>query len=215
MRESIRMCNAQTPQKPTVKVLTVSSALYYTLLAIKIATPRRRHATDVKRQEEVIVQPRHEPRVKNWVFCKITSVCTSSSTKFAAAWTLSLETMAAATLDAASPEGASSMHQDSRIHVWRHRGERTLAAIIRHRHTGPPSGVMVRSAIGYTSRSSLVRIDGTLNSARYISCVLRPVALSFIRALRNPTSQQDNARAHIASIIRCCPGLNVPQISRQ
>lgn len=53
---------------------------------------------------------------------------------------------------------------------------------------------MVWGAIGYTSRSPLVRIDATLNSSRYISDVLRPVALPFIRALRNPTFQQDNAR---------------------
>ncbi|GFW93502.1 hypothetical protein TNCV_47051 [Trichonephila clavipes] len=39
---------------------------------------------------------------------------------------------------------------------------------------------MVWGAIGYTSRSPLVRIDDTLNSARYISGVLLPVALLFI-----------------------------------
>ncbi|GFU99005.1 hypothetical protein TNCV_3382491 [Trichonephila clavipes] len=38
---------------------------------------------------------------------------------------------------------------------------------------------MVWGAIVYTSRSSLVRIDGTLTSARYISGVLLPVALPF------------------------------------
>ncbi|GFT50370.1 uncharacterized protein TNCV_4750721 [Trichonephila clavipes] len=72
-------------------------------------------------------------------------------------------------------------------------GERTLAAGIRHLHTGPSPGVVVWGAIRYTSRSSLVRIDGTLNSARYISSVLQPVVISFIRVLRNPTFKQDNA----------------------
>lgn len=93
-------------------------------------------------------------------------------------------------------------HHDGRIRVWRHRGERTLEACIRHRHTGVSPGVMVWGAIGYTSRSPLVRIDGTLNSGRYISDVLRPVALPFIRSLRNPTFQQDNARPHVAGPVR-------------
>ncbi|GFV07738.1 hypothetical protein TNCV_4942401 [Trichonephila clavipes] len=57
-------------------------------------------------------------------------------------------------------------------------------------------------AAGRTSRSLLVHIDGTLNSVRYISGVLRPVALPFTRALRNLTFQQDNARSHVASIVR-------------
>ncbi|GFX78528.1 uncharacterized protein TNCV_29681 [Trichonephila clavipes] len=68
-----------------------------------------------------------------------------------------------------------------------HREECTLVACIRHRHTGPSPSVMVWGAIGYTSRSPLVLIDGTLNSSRYIYGVSRPVVLPFIRALRNPT----------------------------
>ncbi|GFV39732.1 transposable element Tcb1 transposase [Trichonephila clavipes] len=63
-------------------------------------------------------------------------------------------------------------HHYGRIRVWRHRGDCTLAACICHRHTGPSPGVMSWDVIGYTSRSLLVRIDGTLNSARYISSVL-------------------------------------------
>ncbi|GFT75991.1 uncharacterized protein TNCV_1255141 [Trichonephila clavipes] len=84
-------------------------------------------------------------------------------------------------------------HQDCCIRVLWHRGERTLAAYIRHRHTGPSPGMIVWGAIRYSSRSPLVRIDGPLNSACYISGVLRLVALLFIRVLRNPTFKQDNA----------------------
>ncbi|GFY01404.1 uncharacterized protein TNCV_850121 [Trichonephila clavipes] len=73
-------------------------------------------------------------------------------------------------------------HQDGRIRVWRHRGERKLAAFIDYRHIDPSPGVMVCGAIGYTSWSPLVHIDDTLNSARYISGGLRSVALPFIRA---------------------------------
>ncbi|GFW90235.1 transposable element Tcb2 transposase [Trichonephila clavipes] len=52
------------------------------------------------------------------------------------------------------------------------------------------------------SRSPLFRVDSTLNSACYISGVLLPVALPFIRALRNPAFKQDNARQHVAGIVR-------------
>ncbi|GFY01218.1 transposable element Tcb1 transposase [Trichonephila clavipes] len=61
---------------------------------------------------------------------------------------------------------------------------------------------MVWGAIGYTSRSPLVRIEDTLNITRYVSGVLRPVALPFIRVLRNPMFKQDNARPHVAGIVR-------------
>ncbi|GFW02463.1 transposable element Tcb1 transposase [Trichonephila clavipes] len=95
-------------------------------------------------------------------------------------------------------------------------------ACSRHRHTGPSSGMMVRGAIGYTSRSPFVRIDVTFNSARYIYGVLQLVALPFIRDLRNPSFKQDNARLPVLyrpSLIRkmfdCCPGLHVHLIFQQ
>ncbi|GFW83761.1 transposable element Tcb1 transposase [Trichonephila clavipes] len=56
--------------------------------------------------------------------------------------------------------------------------------------------------IGYTSRSPLVHIDGTMNSARFISGVLRPMTLPLFQALRNPTFQQDNAWPHFAGIVK-------------
>ncbi|GFW86935.1 transposable element Tcb2 transposase [Trichonephila clavipes] len=92
--------------------------------------------------------------------------------------------------------------RSSHPRVWRHLGERTLAVCIRHRHTGPSSGMMVWGAIGYTSWLPLVCIEGVLNSEHYISGVLRPVILPFIRTLRNPTFQQDNVRPLVASFIR-------------
>ncbi|GFV39223.1 uncharacterized protein TNCV_2089631 [Trichonephila clavipes] len=73
-------------------------------------------------------------------------------------------------------------YQDGHIHVWQHRGERTLAACIRHRHTGPSPDMMGWDGIRYKSRLPLVRIDDTVNSVRYISGVLRPGALTFIPA---------------------------------
>ncbi|GFW28497.1 transposable element Tcb1 transposase [Trichonephila clavipes] len=62
--------------------------------------------------------------------------------------------------------------------------------------------MMVWGAIGYMSLSPLVHIDGTLNSACYISGVLRCMVLPFFRVQQNPTFKQDNAQLHVASIVR-------------
>ncbi|GFV62126.1 uncharacterized protein TNCV_4109291 [Trichonephila clavipes] len=59
-------------------------------------------------------------------------------------------------------------HHDGRIRVRWHRGERTLTSYIRHHHTGPSPGIRVWGAIRYMFRSPLVRIDGSVNRARYI-----------------------------------------------
>ncbi|GFT87096.1 transposable element Tcb1 transposase [Trichonephila clavipes] len=71
-------------------------------------------------------------------------------------------------------------HHDGRIRVWRHRGERMLNSCVMHHHTGPAPGIMVWGGIGYHSRTSLVRIAGTLKSQRYISKVLEPVVLPYL-----------------------------------
>ncbi|GFX74959.1 hypothetical protein TNCV_1845311 [Trichonephila clavipes] len=75
-----------------------------------------------------------ESRIGN--VCKTKSDCTNNSMTCAAACILSLETMAAGILDAASQIGTSSLHQDGRISVWRHQGECTLAMCIHHCHNG-------------------------------------------------------------------------------
>ncbi|GFV29026.1 transposable element Tcb1 transposase [Trichonephila clavipes] len=62
--------------------------------------------------------------------------------------------------------------------------------------------MFVWNDIGYKSGSSLVCIDGTLNSVRYISVVFRPLALPLVRDLRNLTFQQDNERPHVVGIVR-------------
>ncbi|GFX71908.1 uncharacterized protein TNCV_1443311 [Trichonephila clavipes] len=71
-----------------------------------------------------------------------------------------------ALMDRAAPSQALSQelgsfarpsHQDGRIRVRWHRGERTLAACICHSRAGTSPCVMEWDAIGYTSRSPLVR----------------------------------------------------------
>ncbi|GFX03690.1 transposable element Tcb2 transposase [Trichonephila clavipes] len=78
-------------------------------------------------------------------------------------------------------------HQDGRIRVWRHRGERLLNCCVMHQHTGPAPGSMVWSGTGFHCRTTLVRIPGTLNSQRYISEVLEPVNLPYSRCFHIPT----------------------------
>ncbi|GFW94543.1 transposable element Tcb1 transposase [Trichonephila clavipes] len=115
------------------------------------------------------------------------------------------------------------LYQDVRSPVCQHRGERTMAANIHNLYTVPTPGVMLWGDAGYTSRSPLVRIDGTLNGSHYISGMLRFMVLSFIQALQSPMFQRVNARPHVTSIVRpclmwkifgCSPGLHVHQISR-
>ncbi|GFX74762.1 uncharacterized protein TNCV_3121911 [Trichonephila clavipes] len=89
-----------------------------------------------------------------------------------------------------------------RVRVWRYRGERTFAACIRHRYTGSSYGGMIWGTIVYTLQSRFVRTDSTLNSARYISGVLRALSLPFIQALRNLMFKQDNTWPHVAGILQ-------------
>ena len=135
---------------------------------------------------------------RNGIVCKTTSVCTNSLTIFKAAWTISLATMASATLESTSQclqwcvqlqtwthewnddifsNGSRFcfQHHDGRMRIWRHRGVHTLVACSWHRHIVPSPGVMVGGDTGYTSWSPLVCIGGTLNSGHYISVVLRHV----------------------------------------
>ncbi|GFT32012.1 transposable element Tcb1 transposase [Trichonephila clavipes] len=76
-----------------------------------------------------------------------------------------------------------------------------LNSCVTHHHTGPAPGIMVWSGIGYPSCTPLVRIAGTLNSQRYISEVLEPVALPYLQGLAIAIFHQDNARPHVARIV--------------
>ncbi|GFX79634.1 transposable element Tc1 transposase [Trichonephila clavipes] len=93
-------------------------------------------------------------------------------------------------------------HQDGRIRVWRHHGERMLNSCVMHRHTGPAPGIMVWGGIGYHSRIPLVRITSTLNRQRYISQVLELVVLPYLQGFATAIFQQDNAQPHVARIVQ-------------
>ncbi|GFV60503.1 transposable element Tcb1 transposase [Trichonephila clavipes] len=74
-------------------------------------------------------------------------------------------------------------NHDGRIRVWRHRGERMLNSCVMHLHTGPAPSIMIWLGIGYQSRTSLVRIAGTLNSQCYIFELLEPDVLPYLQGL--------------------------------
>ncbi|GFX95749.1 uncharacterized protein TNCV_4886751 [Trichonephila clavipes] len=98
----------------------------------------------------------------------------------------------------------TTRYQDGRIRVRWHRGERTLAACIRHRHPGPPPDMMTWGTIGYTSRLPFVHIDGTLNSARYISDTF--LDTENVRLLPWPARSPDlspieNVRSMVAEVL--------------
>ena len=57
---------------------------------------------------------------------------------------------------------------------------------------------MVREAIGYLTSTSLVRINSNLNADRFISDILRSVAVPCLTGLPNAIFQQVNARQHVA-----------------
>ncbi|GFY09760.1 transposable element Tc3 transposase [Trichonephila clavipes] len=84
-------------------------------------------------------------------------------------------------------------HQDGRIPVRRHRGERMLNSCVMHRHTGPAPGIMEWFGIRYHSRTPLVRIAGSLNSQRYISELFEPVVLLYLKGLATSIFQHDRA----------------------
>ena len=63
-------------------------------------------------------------------------------------------------------------YNDGRIRVRRYAGERNLRARIFQRRRGSRSSVMVWDEIGYNMRSRLLRIEGNLDSNRYIREVL-------------------------------------------
>ncbi|KAG8233729.1 hypothetical protein J437_LFUL019271 [Ladona fulva] len=77
---------------------------------------------------------------------------------------------------------------------------------------------MVWGAIGYNTRSLLLRIEGNRNSNRYITDVLELVALPLLHEAPDALFQQDNARPHVARNVQasskndryhCFPGLQV------
>ncbi|GFV74693.1 hypothetical protein TNCV_1178301 [Trichonephila clavipes] len=99
--------------------------------------------------------PRPESRIG--VVRKTTSVCTSSLTTFAAAWTLSLETMAAATLEAASRTGTFSM-----VESTTNLGPRMAR---RHFFRNNPGSVYIIKMVASIFDDNVVKAHGSVHSS--------------------------------------------------
>ncbi|UYV79950.1 hypothetical protein LAZ67_18001174 [Cordylochernes scorpioides] len=92
-------------------------------------------------------------------------------------------------------------HHDDRIRVWRHRERahfQRVFDIVKLAITRSDDMECHWMQVSVISCSHSRHIE----QSRYIHDVSRPVAVNFIRGLRNPTFQQDNARLRVAGIVR-------------
>ena len=77
----------------------------------------------------------------------------------------------------------------------------TWPASIRCRCRGLEPIVMVWAAIGYTTCTSLVLIDSSLNTEWYISENFRRVFVPYLRGVQNTIFQQNNVRPFFARCV--------------
>ena len=61
---------------------------------------------------------------------------------------------------------------------------------------------MVWSAISYHGPSNLLRIEGNLNSNRYVRKVLQPEVVRFLQGIPGAIFQMDNPRPHVEKTVR-------------
>ncbi len=100
----------------------------------------------------------------------------------------------------------SRIHLDSsdgRSRVYRRVGERFNDACVVERRAFGGGSVMVWGGITSTGRTPLVVIDGNLNAVRYRDEIIQPHVIPFVQGQqRHITLQQDNARPHVARVVR-------------
>ncbi|GFW72202.1 hypothetical protein TNCV_702391 [Trichonephila clavipes] len=61
---------------------------------------------------------------------------------------------------------------------------------------------MFCGALLYHGRSNLLRVEGNLNSNRYVREVLQPKVVPFLQGIHGAIFQQDNARPQVAKTVR-------------
>ncbi|GFY14630.1 HTH_Tnp_Tc3_2 domain-containing protein [Trichonephila clavipes] len=92
---------------------------------------------------------------------------------------------------------------DGHVLVRRRPGERRLRNCQRPSHTRPAPGVMVRGAISYDSKNSLMVITNTLTANLYVNLVIHPIVLPFMNCIQRGIFEQNYARPHTAVITQC------------
>ncbi|GFX43424.1 transposable element Tc1 transposase [Trichonephila clavipes] len=90
---------------------------------------------------------------------------------------------------------------DGRFRVRRYAGERCITECVIVKHNGLTPKVMVWSAILYHGRSNLLRIEGNLNSNKYVHEVVHPEVVPFLEGIPGAVFQQDNERPHVAKTV--------------
>ena len=92
---------------------------------------------------------------------------------------------------------------DGRSRVYRRVGERYADACVIQRQSFGGGSVMVWGGITAHGRTSLVVVAGNLTGICYRDEIVQPYVIPFIQAqANNVTFQQDNARPHVARVVR-------------
>ena len=92
---------------------------------------------------------------------------------------------------------------DGRSRVYRRVGERYADACVIQRQSFGGGSVMVWGGITAHGRTPLVVVAGNLTGIRYRDEIVQPYVIPFIQAqANNVTFQQDNARPHVARVVR-------------
>ncbi|GFV33993.1 transposable element Tcb1 transposase [Trichonephila clavipes] len=91
---------------------------------------------------------------------------------------------------------------DGHVRVRRSACERCLPECVIERHSGFTPEVVVWGAISYHGRSNLLRIEGNLNSNKYVREALQPEVDSFLYGIPGAIFQQDNTRSQVAMTVR-------------
>ncbi|GFW49321.1 transposable element Tc1 transposase [Trichonephila clavipes] len=91
---------------------------------------------------------------------------------------------------------------DGRLHVRCYAGERCLPECVIERNSNLTPQDSVWGAISYHGRFNLLRIEGNLNSNRYVREVLQPEVVPFLQGISGDIFQQDNAGPHVAKTVR-------------
>ena len=92
---------------------------------------------------------------------------------------------------------------DGRKQVYRRKGERYANNCIQERDRNRGGSIMVWGGISFTGRTELVLVNGNMNALYYRDVIVEQHIFPFIAAQRRRVIlQQDNARPHIARIVR-------------
>ncbi|GFV52658.1 transposable element Tcb1 transposase [Trichonephila clavipes] len=92
-------------------------------------------------------------------------------------------------------------YHDGRIRVRQYAIGLCIPECAIERHSGLTPGVMVWDANSYHGQSNLLRIEGNLNSSRYVREVLQLEVIPFLQCIPGAIFQQHNSRPHVTKTV--------------